>query len=113
MGTNVNWSAPQKVLKNVKYGGAWRISLSPGKAAERDYFLNVIDVGDNPVKDIRLVEDTASATVTFTTAQGRKVTATFRKTGAIGGRIRIEENGKVLCGEALTTHVQPQGGFLY
>ncbi|MBR2426893.1 MAG: heparinase II/III family protein [Lentisphaeria bacterium] len=113
MGTNVNWNAPQKVLKNVKYGGAWRISLSPGKASKRDYFLNVLDVGDHPVKDIRSTEDAESVTVTFTTVQGRKVTATFRKSGATGGRIRVEEKGKVLCDEALRQNVQPQAGFLY
>lgn len=113
MGTKVNWTIRKSALKHVKYGGAWRINLSPAKAAKRDYFLNVIDVGKNPVKDIRLKEDAKSATVTFTTAQGRKVSATFLKDDAPGGKIRIEEKGKVLCNEALTRRVQPQAGFLY
>lgn len=113
MGTHVNWTAPKKVLRKVRYAGKWRINLSPAKAAKRDYFLNVIDVGKNPVKNIRLKEDAKSATVTFTTAQGRKVSATFLKDDAPGGKIRIEEKGKVLCNEALTQKIQPQAGFLY
>jgi hypothetical protein len=51
--------------------------------------------------------------VTFTTAQGRKVTATFIKNGTPGGKIRMEENGKVLCDETLKKDIQPQSGFLY
>jgi hypothetical protein len=113
MGTHVNWTIRKKELAKVQYGGKWRINLSPAKASERDYFLNVIDVGANPVKDIRLTEDDNTATVTFTTAQGRKVTATFIKKGTPGGKIRIEENGKVLCDEALRKDIQPQSGFLY
>ena len=113
MGTNVNWTIRKKELAKVQYGGKWRINLSPAKASERDYFLNVIDVGANPVKDIRLSEDDNTATVTFTTAQGRKVTATFIKKGTPGGKIRIEENGKVLCDEALRKDIQLQSGFLY
>ena len=113
MGKNVNWGAPAKFLDKFKYTGAWRINLSPAKPAKRDYFLNVIDVGEKAVRDIRLTEDAKTATVTFTTPQGRKVTAVFNKTGRTGGRIRIEEKGKVLCDEALTQRVQPQSGFLY
>ena len=73
----------------------------------------MIDVGERAIRDIRLIEDGRSASVTFTTPQGRNVTAVFHKTGSTGGRIRIEEKGKVLCDETLTQRVQPQSGFLY
>ncbi len=113
MGASVNWDGPKKIFKNLQYAGSWRINLSPKTPAKRDYFLNVIDVGEKPVEGISLSQDAATATVSFTTPQGRKVTVTFQKTGKTGGKIRIEENGKVLCEEPLTQKVMPQKGFLY
>ena len=112
-GTRVNWTVPKKFLDKVNYGGSWRIALSPEKPAKRDYFLNVIDVGEQTVKDIRCKEDEKTASVTFTTPQGRTVRAVFNKLGGPGGKITVSENGKKLCNEEFTRKVQPQKGFLY
>ena len=113
MGAKVNWNGPAKIFKNLQYAGSWRINLSPKTPAKRDYFLNVIDVGGKPVDGIKMTQDASTATVSFTTPQGRTVTVVFNKTGKTGGRITVKENGKVLCDEPLTQTVQPQKGFLY
>ena len=113
MGEKVNWNGPAKIFKNLQYVGAWRINLAPKTPAKRDYFLNVIDVGEKPVEGIKMTQNAATATVTFTTPQGRTVTVVFNKTGNPGGRITIKENGKVLCDEPLTQAVQAHKGFLY
>jgi hypothetical protein len=112
-GVNVNWDAPEKFMKQVAYGGKWRIAVSPAKAAARDYFLNVIDVGDKPLSEIRCEETAAAAEVAFTTAEGRKITVSFGKTGYLSGWIRIEKEGKILLEEQLTQLIQKQAGFLF
>lgn len=112
-GTSVNWDAPKKLMDKIKYGGKWRISLSPAKPAARDYFLNVMDVGDHALTDIRCEETASEAKVIFTTPDRRLVTVCFGKTGRLSGSIRIEKEGRILCEEKLTDRIQKQKGFLY
>ena len=112
-GGQVNWDAPKKLLDKVRYGGKWRISLSPATAEKRDYFLNVIEVGDQPLADIRCRETGSEAEVSFVTPDQRTVTVSFSKTGRISGRIRIGKDGKSLCDEQFTERIQEQGGYLF
>lgn len=113
MGTNVSWEGPKKHMDKVKYGGAWRISLSPAEPNKRDYFLNVLDVGDKPVKQVSSSEDEQTATVYITLADGRKAEITFNKNGRPGGQVRIDGMAGTPVNEKLTQKVAPQSGFLF
>ena len=100
-------------MDKVRYGGKWRISLSPATAEKRDYFLNVIEAGDQPLANIRCRETDSEAEVSFVTPDQRTVTVSFSKTGRISGRIRIGKDGKSLCDEQFTERIQEQGGYLF
>ncbi|MBO4513758.1 MAG: heparinase II/III family protein [Victivallales bacterium] len=107
-GGKVNWTAPNKVLDKVNYGGKWRISLSPSKTAKRDYFLNVIEVGDQPVKEMKCSENKDTVTLDLVLHDGKKVEITFNKDGEAGGKITIGS-----LSQPLTQQIQPQAGFLF
>ena len=113
MGAKVNWNGPEKIFRNLQYAGAWRIALSPEKPEKRNYFLNVIDVGDKSISDVKHEDGKNHVTVSFTTPDKRKITVTFAKTGAASGTVQIEKEGKNLLKENLTRSVLNQKGFLY
>ena len=78
-----------------------------------DYFLNVIEVGEQKLSDIRCGESEKGVKLSFTTPDRRNVTVSFAKEGRLSGRIRIESGGKILLDEQLTGKIQKQGGYLF
>ena len=92
----------------MKYGGKWRISLSPASPAKRDYFLNVIEVGDQPVKEMKCSENKDAVTLNMVLHDGKKVEIIFNKDGDVGGKITIDA-----FTQELTRQIQPQEGFLF
>jgi hypothetical protein len=107
-GGRVNWDAPNKVLAKAVYSGKWRIALSPASPAKRDYFLNVIEVGDQPAKEIKCSEDKNTVTLDMVTHDGKKVQVVFKKDGTVGGKVTVGD-----FSEELTQKEEPQAGFLY
>jgi heparin/heparan-sulfate lyase len=114
----VNWD----VLPNIKkkypknYFGKWRIEITPGKAAQKDIFLNFIQVGESdklksPVA-VKSITDKSTVGLSFTTLEGKTITVLFNTTGKVGGHIKINDShGKELLDENLSQKVQNQAGF--
>ncbi len=113
MGEKVNWDIYPEMKKKAVYAGKWRIQVSPKIPSASDCFLNVIDVGDRAISNVRCIQDSQTATASFDTPDGKKVTVTFRKTGKTGGNIRITDSGgKERVSEPLSTRILNQSGFV-
>jgi heparin/heparan-sulfate lyase len=115
---DVNWDVLPDVKKKYpkNYFGKWRIEITPGKAEQKDIFLNFIQVGESdklksPVA-VKSITDKSAAGLSFTTLEGKTITVLFNTTGKVGGHIKIiSADGKTLTDEPLTEKVQPQAGF--
>ena len=115
---DVNWDVLPDVKKKYpkNYFGKWRIEITPGKAAQKDIFLNFIQVGESdklksPVA-VKSITDKSAVGLSFTTLEGKTITVLFNTTGKVGGHIKIiSADGKTLTDEPLTEKVQPQAGF--
>ena len=71
--------------------GQWRIEVSPKRAAEKDYFLNMIQVGDVSLQSLpktKCEDGKESVIVSFDYA-GSTYTLTFDKTKQYGCKIKI------------------------
>jgi len=93
--------------------GRWRVEVRPGAAREQDYFLHLIQVSNQSVEEmvdssVREVGDRIELTFS---ADGRTYTIALNKTGAVGGHIRIEEDGAMLVNRPLTQRIMPQAGL--
>ena len=79
--------------------GRYRIEVSPARADAKARFLTVLQAADGKVPAMVPVENISSGDfdgVRFTTREGVTATVKFRRDGPIGGRIRLENDGKVL-----------------
>ncbi|HUW58119.1 MAG TPA: hypothetical protein VMZ92_15885 [Planctomycetota bacterium] len=87
---------------------AWRIDVTPTKAAEEDIFLHVLQtfVGKpDPVAQVKRVE--TPQTVGAEIILGRDSwTVTFGRDGLPGGRIRLGRGAKIVLDEALPKEVE-------
>lgn len=82
--------------------GGTRLEVSPAQEGARDYFLHVLratDSGQSGLPPIAVQQDDAGATVTIDGA--RKYELRFTKTGEVGGHIKVEEGGAVICEQGL------------
>ena len=80
-----NWDILDRGLRpeNKAMMGQWRVEVAPGAARKDDYFLHVIQVGDQQLAqmvDVQPIEDGTSLGVRITCA-GQPVTITFATTG--------------------------------
>ena len=119
-GRNFNNIDPDYMKKLAKQGipdpkwGNYRVELTPGKAASKVRFLNLIQVGlqkDTPgmVKSA-FVKEKGMEGVRFTAKNGTVCTLLFNQEGT-GGHIRLVRNGKTIVDRPLTTKVQKQTPF--
>ena len=101
-----NWP-PEKAVRDDT--GRWRLEVSPGVPALRDYFLHVLYAtasGDTDYPKAEVTETDAEVTVTVQ-HQGTTYTVAFSKQGRLTGSLRISSpDGTVLSeGELATTVV--------
>jgi len=83
--------------------GGTRLEVSPAQEDTRDYFLHVLratDSGQTGAPPVTLAEDELGATITIEHA-GKTSILRFDKTGPLGGSIRVEESGAVVCEQGL------------
>lgn len=119
LGKNWPWDKPgedqySKFSESVReIMGQWRVEVAPGAQRREDFFLHVIQVGDQSRgqmdKIVRLETETTYG-ARITRADGQAWEVTFRKSGPLAGHIRAE--GKVNLNQNLTQHVQPQTGMI-
>jgi len=96
-----------------EHAGRWRVEVKPGAAREQDYFLHLIQVADQSVDEmvessVRETEDRIE--LTFSVG-ARRYTIALNKAGAVGGHIRIEEDGEALVDRPLTQEIMAQAGL--
>ena len=101
-----NWTLPdpkkedksQVHVANRKAGndhplfGQWRIEISPKKSAERDYFLNMVQVGDESLQALpktKMSESANEVVLTFS-YNGKIYTLTFDKTKDYGCKVVVK-----------------------
>lgn len=84
--------ANRKLGNNHPLFGQWRIEISPKKAAEKDYFLNIVQVGDESLQALpktKLSEDSSEVTLSFN-YNGKSYTLIFDKNTNYGCRISVK-----------------------
>ena len=72
--------------------GQWRIEISPKKSAERDYFLNMVQVGDESLQALprtKMSESANEVVLTFS-YNGKSYTLTFDKTKNHGCKVVVK-----------------------
>ena len=92
------------------YKGKWHIEVHPGSPRKTDYFLHLIQVGDQKLKamdEAEFSESASCAKLRFHAGE-RDVSVRFAKTGHVGGHIRIVEKNRTIVDRYLTDHVQQQ-----
>ena len=99
-----NWPIPEPAngksylptpLNDHPMFGQWRVEVSPSKAAEKDYFLHIIQVGDESLKALpktKCSENNESVTLTFD-YNNRHYTLTFDKRTNHGCKIEVTPLG--------------------
>lgn len=83
--------------------GRWRVEVKPGAARMRDVFLHLIQVSDRratAMVESRVEEKGERIELSFK-AGDRAHWIILEKTGTVGGRVRIECDGKILVDEDL------------
>lgn len=92
--------------------GRWRLEVKPGAARTEDVFLHLLQVGDQKLERMSegKVETGNGQAVLRFEAEGKQVTVTLATAGPVGGRIEIEQDGKVLVERELTDAVTAQVG---
>ena len=71
--------------------GQWRVEVSPKKAAEKDYFLHIIQVGDNNLETLpktKTIESDTEVSLSFN-YNGKSYCLTFDKTKNHGCKIEV------------------------
>ena len=110
-----NWPLPPgyPIPPENELLGQWRIEVSPGRERKEDYFLHLLEVGDQD-KLMVMGEATAVTGQDETGVEflrdGGKVRVVFAMHGPPAGRIRIVGSGKTLD-RLLTQKIQPQAGM--
>lgn len=94
--------------------GQWRVEISPGAPRARDNFLHLIQVGDRDSLQAmvasELVREPGYSGVKFKDGE-RSWQVLFADSGEAAGKIRLEEQGRVVLERELTRTVQPQSGL--
>lgn len=113
-GFTVDGSPYPPSSSGVESGGT-RLEISPRKEGTRDYFLNVMVVGDASVaRPTAKVEDaTDKATVTLDHG-GKSYVLSLSKTGALAGHVTVKSGGATECDKDLgaeATGPLPDGGI--
>jgi heparin/heparan-sulfate lyase len=92
-----NWPIPdmhKSWLKNTNpLMGQWRVEVSPKKAATRDHFLHIVQVGDKNLAALpktKCEESKESATLSFD-YEGQHYSLTFDKRANYGCKIKIDK----------------------
>lgn len=97
--------------------GAWRIETSPGQAAERDYFLNVLAVSDRGSKEIPeidvLSENKRRIVVRIKTSEGAIAVVTFGKGSRGATHLRVTRGEETVVNENMPESVMPEDGRKY
>ena len=108
-----NWDIVSDGLTedNLAMMGQWRVGIAPGAARKKDFFLHVIQVGDQNLAQMDKTEllrssDTCGVRLT---AAGQTWEVVFNINGPLGGHIRRTDTESF--DRALTTAVQPQHGI--
>ena len=86
----------------------WRLEVEPASHSERDYFLHVLFVVDEPAGDIAPAErvDSDDSVGARFSLGGRAVSVTFRKSVPAGGHLSITEAGQTLWDADLPTQLE-------
>ncbi|VGO19107.1 putative Ig domain-containing protein [Pontiella sulfatireligans] len=108
----LDWDGLTDAQKAVQ--GKWRIDVTPKVATERDYFLHLLQLGDEHLEELipyALSEDAGSATVSLDYA-GNHYTIQLDKTGALGGSIEVVDAAGQTNTVALLNTIQSQTEFL-
>jgi hypothetical protein len=97
----------QAVYRRPPYS-PWRLEVEPPERRERDYFLNLLFVLDEPAPEIPQAERIGGdGVVGARFALGdRTVRVAFRTSGPIGGHLAISEGGRALWDAALPTQLE-------
>jgi len=109
-----NWDITRDVLKpgELEMMGQWRVEVTPGAQRAEDFFLHVIQVGDQSLASMEhtaLIRRDASVGVRLA-AGDRTWEVTFDTAGDLGGHIRLKGPREDLDRD-LTTEVMPQAGI--
>jgi len=113
-----NWPTPKGWRRNTTDEnpllGQWRVEVRPGKPAQADAFLHLIEVGEKGrlarMGAHELIADSRSPGVKFDAPGGRKVEVRFGVTGPASGHIRIK-GGRGGVDRELSRAVQKQTGL--
>src|SRR6185503_10014030 len=89
--------------------GSWRVEVFPGAPRNDDVFLHYLFLSDAALTSAppATVSDSADRAVVQVASGGRTFVVTFRKTGALGGRVKIDGGGAAV-NQDLTSKIQPQ-----
>ncbi len=93
--------------------GRWRMEVKPGGARKEDWFLHVLQASSQDVDEMvpcELVEREGQLGATIARG-GRTYTVTFNRSGEVGGRIRVDEQGRVVVDQDLTQEIMHQEGL--
>ena len=85
--------ANRKTGNNHPLFGQWRIEVSPKKSAEKDFFLNIMQVGDESLQALpktKLSESAAEVALSFD-YNGKHYTLHFDKTATYGCKIEVSK----------------------
>jgi len=111
-----NWPLPAawRAPDTTALLGQWRVEVAPGAPRESDLFLHLIQVGDRDslktMVSSELLQEPGYSGVRFVSGN-RRWQVLFAESGAPSGRIKLEENGKVVLERELSRAVQPQSGL--
>jgi len=110
-----NWPLPQgyRTPDTTQLLGQWRVEVTPDKAREEDFFLHLIQVGDNSLErmvEAELLSEDDRVGLSFSSG-AKQWRLLFGKHGEASGHITIKEQGKVVIDQPLTVKVQPQKGL--
>ena len=94
--------------------GAWRVEVSPAKAANEDHFLHVMQMTDATSTEVPKVkvlrDDPKHVTVQISTRDGKVATLDFSKGEQPGAHIRLVKQGKLSVQAAMPTSVELEAG---
>lgn len=121
-----NWPLPKLTPDDWNYNsmhwlddnhdlfGQWRVEISPKILSKRDYFLHLLQAGDQSLEmitDSELIDSGNNLGVRFN-SDGKDIEVTFFKEGKVGGQISIHEKGRKIIEENFTEEIKPQKGLL-
>ncbi len=101
------------LLDTIPLLGQWRMELTPSKPALEDYFLHLIQVGDDSMQTMvtsEKIEKNGLVGVRFE-FNSKVYEITFATSGKPGGNISITQNSRKIRDEKFTDKVKPQVGL--